>query len=250
MRSTRLAALELRRFGRGRLPRAAMAAMLLPLLYGALYLWSFWDPYKKLGKVPVAVVNAAQGAQADGEKGERVAAGDSGVEGLHGSDTFDWHETDAADARRGVEDGRYYRSLTLPRDADNYIVGQISRTVLSEVRAAVSSKASRGFLNRIFKGRQRPSDSAGRLHQGSGTLAKGSKRVADGIRKLSGKVDRAAGTARPFLRDHKGENAATARDVSRVSKRLDATRVPPPTLLPLPVRTAIRAATWPAPAAS
>lgn len=46
MRSPRLAALELRRFGRGRLPRAALASLLLlPLLYGALYLWSFWDPY-------------------------------------------------------------------------------------------------------------------------------------------------------------------------------------------------------------
>ena len=35
-------------------------------------------------------------------------------------------------------------------DANNYIVGQISRTVFSEVRTAASTKASRGFLDRIF----------------------------------------------------------------------------------------------------
>ncbi len=62
MRSPRLAALELRRFGRGRLPRAALVALLLmPLLYGALYLWSFWDPYGRLDRVPVALVNDDRG---------------------------------------------------------------------------------------------------------------------------------------------------------------------------------------------
>ena len=35
-------------------------------------------------------------------------------------------------------------------DANNYIVGQISRTVFSEVRTAASTKASRSFLDRIF----------------------------------------------------------------------------------------------------
>ncbi|BFO20761.1 hypothetical protein SHKM778_71490 [Streptomyces sp. KM77-8] len=62
MRSPGLAALELRRFGRGKLPRAALVALLvLPLLYGALYLWSFWDPYGRLDRIPVALVNDDQG---------------------------------------------------------------------------------------------------------------------------------------------------------------------------------------------
>lgn len=66
MRSPKLAALELRRFGRGRLPRVALVALLLlPLLYGALYLWSFWDPYGRLDRIPVALVNGDDGA-ADG----------------------------------------------------------------------------------------------------------------------------------------------------------------------------------------
>lgn len=65
MRSPKLAALELRRFGRGKLPRAALAALLLlPLLYGALYLWSFWDPYGRLDRIPVALVNDDKGATA------------------------------------------------------------------------------------------------------------------------------------------------------------------------------------------
>jgi putative membrane protein len=227
MRSPRLAALELKRFGRGRLPRAAMAAMLLlPLLYGALYLWSFWDPYERLDRVPVALVNDDRGAEAGGE---RLTAGDSIAEGLRASDTFDWHETDAADARKGVEDGRYYLSLTVPadfservasssgddprtgalkvrtNDANNYIVGQISRTVFSEVRAAASSKASRGFYERIFvsfstlhdrtaeaaRGADRVESGAGRAKKGTGELkdglgeaGEGSGRLKDGTAQL------------------------------------------------------------------
>src|SRR5438309_9934224 len=105
MHAPRLAALELKRFGRGRLPRAALAALLLlPLLYGALYLWSFWDPYGRLDKVPVAVVNADQGATV---KGQRLTAGDDLVKGLHANKSrgFDWRQTDAAHAAKGVEDG-------------------------------------------------------------------------------------------------------------------------------------------------
>ena len=103
MRSPKLAALELRRFGRGKLPRAALVALLvLPLLYGALYLWSFWDPYGRLDRIPVALVNDDKGATADGKK---LAAGDDITKGLRESETFEWHEVSAAEAREGVEDG-------------------------------------------------------------------------------------------------------------------------------------------------
>ncbi|OEU88320.1 hypothetical protein DB35_18375 [Streptomyces abyssalis] len=210
MRSPRLAALELKRFGRGRLPRAAMAAMLLlPLLYGALYLWSFWNPYERLDKVPVALVNEDKGARADGK---RIAAGDSVAEGLHESGTFDWQETDAADAREGVEDGRYYLSLTVPsdfseriasssgddprtgalkvrtNDAGNYVVGQMSRTVFSEVRASASSKASRGFYDRIFV-------SFSTLHDRTAKAADGADRLGDGI----GRAKKGAGELKSGL---------------------------------------------------
>ncbi|MFE5756196.1 YhgE/Pip family protein [Streptomyces massasporeus] len=211
MRSPKLAALELRRFGRGKLPRAALVALLvLPLLYGALYLWSFWDPYGRLDKIPVALVNADKGATADGKK---ITAGDDITKGLHDSKTFDWQEVSAAEARRGVEDGSYYLSLTLPadfseriasssgntpetgalqvrtNDANNYIVGQISRTVFSEVRQAASTKTSRSFLDKIFvsfsdiHGKTvKAAKGADRLNGGIDKAEKGSKDLADGLK--------------------------------------------------------------------
>lgn len=220
MRSPKLAALELRRFGRGKLPRAAMASLLLlPLLYGALYLWSFWDPYGRLDRIPVALVNDDKGVTADGGK---IAAGDDITKGLHKSDTFEWHEVSAAEARKGVENGTYYLSLTMPsdfseriasssgdspetgalqvrtNDANNYIVGQVSRTVFGEVRTAASTKTSRSFLDRIFisfsdiHGQTvKVAKGADQLKGGIGKAKKGSKDLADGLKdakKGSGKL--------------------------------------------------------------
>ncbi|MFB7559102.1 YhgE/Pip family protein [Streptomyces brevispora] len=211
MRSPRLATLELRRFGRGRLPRAALAALLLlPLLYGALYLWSFWDPYGRLDRIPVALVNDDKGATAEGK---RIAAGDEITGKLLDSKVFEWHEVSAAEADKGVEDGTYYLSLTMPsdlskriassagdspetgalqvrtNDANNYIVGQISRTVFSEVRTAASANASRGFLDRIFINFSDLHDATAKAAKGADDLKggiskakKGSKDLADGLK--------------------------------------------------------------------
>ncbi|WP_369035389.1 YhgE/Pip family protein [Streptomyces adonidis] len=211
MHSPRLAALELRRFGRGRLPRAALASLLLlPLLYGALYLWSFWDPYGRLDRIPVALVNDDKGASVAGKK---LAAGADIVKGLRDSDTFEWHEVSAAEAREGVEDGTYYLSLTMPadfsariasssgdspetgalqvrtNDANNYIVGQISRTVFGEVRTVASTKASRSFLDKIFVSFSDIHGETVKAAEGADTLTggidkaeQGSKDLADGLK--------------------------------------------------------------------
>ncbi|MGW1022441.1 YhgE/Pip family protein [Streptomyces sp. NPDC002577] len=221
MRSPKLAALELRRFRRGRLPRAALASLLLlPLLYGALYLWSFWDPYGRLDRIPVALVNEDEGAAVSGKK---VAAGDEISGKLLDSEVFQWHEVSAAEAREGVEDGTYYLSLTMPsdfsrriassadtstgtgtgtasgpetgvlqvrtNDANNYIVGQISRTVFSEVRSAASTSASRSFLDGIFisfsdihDATEKAAEGADDLESGIGKAKKGAKDLADGLK--------------------------------------------------------------------
>ncbi|MCK7625350.1 YhgE/Pip domain-containing protein [Streptomyces sp. RS10V-4] len=225
MRSPRLAALELRRFGRGKLPRLGLVAlMLIPLLYGALYLCSFWDPYSRLDKIPVALVNEDQGATADGKK---LTAGADLAKNVKDSKTFDWEEVSAADAAKGLEKGDYYLSLTVPKDfsrkiassggadpqtgalqvrtndANNYIVGSISKTVFSEIRAKTSSKSTRAFLDKIFVSfsdlhdqTAKAADGAGKVDDGLGTAREKTGELADGLGKLNdgaGKLDKGAG---------------------------------------------------------
>ncbi|MFD9205140.1 YhgE/Pip family protein [Streptomyces sioyaensis] len=225
MRSPRLAALELRRFSRGKLPRLGLVALtLIPLLYGALYLCSFWDPYSRLDKIPVALVNDDRGATADGKK---ITAGDDLADKVKDSKTFHWEEVSAADAAKGVENGTYYLSLTVPQDfskriasssgddpqtgalkvrtndANNYVVGSISKSVFSEIRAKTSASSSRAMLDKIFVSfsdlhdqTAKAADGAGKVDKGVGSAKKGSGDLADGLGKLNegaGKVSQGAG---------------------------------------------------------
>ncbi|WP_449350722.1 YhgE/Pip family protein [Streptomyces shaanxiensis] len=186
-------------------------------------------------------MNDDKGATADGH---RLTAGEDITKGLRESDTFDWHEVSAAEARKGVEDGTYYLSLTMPgdfsrriassagdspetgalqvrtNDANNYIVGQISRTVFAEVRQAASTKASRSFLDRIFisfsdihGATVKAANGADDLEGGIGKAEKGSQDLAAGLKDAqagSGKLS--DGLAR--LDSGSGELAAGARQVA------------------------------------
>ena len=101
--SLKLGTYELRRF-KGTLPRIAIAFLaIVPLMYGLLYLWSNWDPYGKMDRVPAAVVNLDQPAQA---LGKTVTAGDQLVSELQSDPVLDWHFTDAEDAAAGLADVR------------------------------------------------------------------------------------------------------------------------------------------------
>ncbi|MFE9257873.1 YhgE/Pip family protein [Streptomyces sp. NPDC006879] len=256
MRSPKLAALELRRFGRGKLPRAALVALLLlPLLYGALYLWSFWDPYSRLDRLPVALVNEDKGAVVGGKQ---IAAGDEIAEKLLDSRTFAWHEVSSAEARKGVEDGTFYLSLTMPtdfsgriasssgdspetsalqvrtNDSNNYVVGSISRTVFSEVRASASASTSRGFLDKIFisfsdihgktveaaEGADALKDGIDRAKKGSEDLANGLTDAKDGSGRLVGglqRLDSAAGELETGARKVAGATQTLADQVNGVA---------------------------------
>lgn len=58
---------EIRSFKRNRLTRAALVILvLMPLLYSALYLWAFWNPFGNLNALPVALVNSDKGTSVDG----------------------------------------------------------------------------------------------------------------------------------------------------------------------------------------
>ncbi|MFI1966669.1 YhgE/Pip family protein [Streptomyces pathocidini] len=259
MRSPKLAALELKRFGRGRMPRAALVALLLlPLLYGALYLCSFWDPYGRLDKIPAALVNTDRGATAKGGDGkaEKVTAGEDLASGLLDSKTFDWHEVSPAEARKGIEDGTYYLSLTVPsdfsrriasssggspetgalrvrtNDANNYIVGQISRSVFAEVRSAASTRTSRTFLDKIFvsfsdihgkteeaaKGADDLNGGIGKAKRGVSELANGLGDARDGSRALKeGVEDLHAGA-----RDLQDGSRQVADGVQTLADRVDS----------------------------
>ncbi|GAA0523139.1 YhgE/Pip domain-containing protein [Saccharopolyspora thermophila] len=204
MTTFRIAATELRRLTSGRLPKLALLAVtLVPLLYGAMYLYANWDPYGRLGSVPAAVVVADTGAQR--EDGSRLDAGQDVYQELIDSGTFAWHRTDERQAREGVASGEYTFALVIPgdfsaallspadfeprqatlrlitNDANNYLVGTIADKVASEVRKSVAASVGSDAANRFLLGFSTVHDKTVQAADGAGQLADGAGQLHDGL---------------------------------------------------------------------
>lgn len=204
---------EITRFGRSRMTRAAIVVlMLLPLVYGALYLWAFKDPFGNVDKLPVALVNSDRGAQVSGH---HINAGDEIAKGIMADASLDWHVVDDAEARRGVEHGTYYFMLELPpdfseaiaspltgqpkkadliaiyNDANNYVSTTIGRSAINQVLNAVSSRISGQAVNQILSVIISSGDGIKRAATGAHRLADGASQVDDGVQRLVNGVDTA-----------------------------------------------------------
>lgn len=205
---------DLKRYSRGALPRIAVVAIvLLPLLYGAIYLWAFWNPFGEINKMPVALVNEDRGATATGQSRN---IGDQVARALHDSGQLQLHEVSAAEAADGVRHGTYYFMITIPADfseavaspmgndprqaqirftynnANNYlasVLGQAAaRDVLSLVNAAVGQKTIGGVLTGLTDagaGLSRAAHGAEQLSAGMTSAEDGAQRLATGSRALS-----------------------------------------------------------------
>ena len=213
---------ELRRFRRGALPRVAVASMLLiPLLYGALYLWAFWNPTGNLDRLPVALVNADQSVQANGKT---LSAGSDVTARLLKSADLKWVVADAHDAAAGVSAGKYYFAMTIPKDfskrivsagganptaaqlnvtyndANSFLATTLGREVISQVGTAVSDTVSEQAVDSILAGLgsaqngfTKSSNGAATLQSASSRLTAGAKKGADGAAALAYGVSTAAG---------------------------------------------------------
>lgn len=201
----RLAQLQVRALRRTRLTRAALAVLaLVPLLYGAVYLWAFWDPYGNLNRIPAALVVEDRGS------GDLHAGADL-AETLVDREVFAWHRTDARHADEGLRDGRYEIVLRIPADfsaalaaapdpslvarpgqllvttddANNYLAGLLSRGAFTEVRAAAASSAASGYFDRMLIG-------FADLKAQTAQAANGANQLAEGTAEAAGGADRAA----------------------------------------------------------
>jgi putative membrane protein len=216
---------DLKRYSRGLMPRIALVTIILmPLLYGAMYLWAFWNPFAEVNKVPVALVNEDRGAQVQDQP---LRAGDQVAQALIESGQLDLTEMSAEEAAAGVASGDYYFSITLPQDfsdhiasaagddpqqaqirftfndANNYlasIIGQnASREVLNEVNAKIAEQSVDTVLTGLTDagtGLGQAADGAQQLATGLGTANDGAHRLADGANTLSSGLDSAqAGSA-------------------------------------------------------
>ncbi|MDJ1475511.1 YhgE/Pip domain-containing protein [Bacillus sp. LS15-K4] len=192
-----------------------IAVLFVPILYAGMFLWAFWDPYKQLDDLPVAVVNLDKGAVFDGKP---IEVGKGLVDNLKDNTSFKWEFVSEKEAKKGMEGRKYYMLVRIPDDFSsnattllkddpkplnleyipneslNFLSSQIGGTAIEKIKGEVSSTLTKTYAEKMFdsiqdvsKGLADGAEGANKLHDGSSELHDGSSKVTEGLHTLQGK---------------------------------------------------------------
>ena len=172
---------------------------LIPALYNIIFLSSMWDPYGKISKLPVAIVNKDQAATYNDEK---LTIGEDMVSNLKDSNSLDFHFVDEGEGERGLRDGDYYMVVTLPSNLSekassiltnhpeqmtidyqtssghSFIASKMSDSAMTQIKQTVSTNVTQSYTKALF-------EKMGDLKLGLSQAANASLQLADGSNQLS-----------------------------------------------------------------
>lgn len=217
-----------------------LGLLLVPLTVAGLFLWGLWNPTERLGSVTAAVVNLDEPVEVDGqlvplgrvlaaeliggsERSERST--DAGAE----RQNFTWVLTDAADAKAGLDDGRFATVITIPKnfsaaatslsdgpsgartatievaesDRGRLLDTALSGIVTQTATRVLNQQLGEQFVGSVFVGMtglrdgiSEAADGATKLADGGDELAEGMSGLADGTGKLDTGMQQLASGAR------------------------------------------------------
>ena len=194
--------------------RFAMAGvLLLPLIFGGLMVWAYWNPQGNAGDLPAAIVNEDQSVKADGHT---IDAGQNLTDAVLAEQQLDWTVTDNADAEDGLNSGRYYLILKIPsgfsaevatidsktptqanlevitNDATNYLVGALANDSVKAIEGQATQTLQFEFLDHVYSAIGTLEEDEGKVLNGADKLAKQAQKAADGAEKLADDAEQVA----------------------------------------------------------
>ncbi|HBH58027.1 MAG TPA: ABC transporter [Arthrobacter bacterium] len=213
----RLARSELKRMTGGLLPKLTILALVMvPLLYGAVYLYANWNPYGNLNQIDAALV--VEDAGATSSDGIELQAGRKVADSLVDGNVFNWKPVPTAEeADAGVSSGKYAFALKIPadfstnlvspgsfdsasqamlnvttNDANNYLLSTIVDKLTTAVHTTVAKEVGEETATQLLTGfgtihaqMLKAADGAGQLADGVATLRDGTVTLHAGTGELS-----------------------------------------------------------------
>ncbi|MGE8000137.1 YhgE/Pip family protein [Lysinibacillus sp. NPDC093190] len=190
-----------------------IAVLFIPVMYAGMFLWAFWDPYKGLPNLPVAVVNEDKGAEMEGVK---LDLGKELVDKLVDSNEFKFIDVSKEEAEKGLHGRDYYMILEIPTNFSehattllddkpsklvmnyipneglNFLGAQIGETAMDRVRAEVNAQVSATYAEKLFDSITTLGDGFTEAADGSNKLDEGAKTLANGAKDLKGYLEQLA----------------------------------------------------------
>ena len=172
-----------------------IGVIIIPLLYSYFYLGAFWDPYSRLEKLPVAVVNNDNGAKINDEDrnlGEEVC------KKLKDDGSLKFDFTDEATAKKGTSEDEYYAMIVIPEGFSkdiassattdkktatitfssnqkrNYLASQILNSAVTKIEESVRSSVNKEITQQLADQLKQIPDQLAEVQDGAKQLNDGS----------------------------------------------------------------------------
>ncbi|MCR2784834.1 MULTISPECIES: YhgE/Pip domain-containing protein [unclassified Microbacterium] len=248
-------AAEVRRLISTKMSALALSALVIvPILYGGLYLWANQDPYAKLSDIPVALVVEDSGAPADGDTPARNV-GDEVADELLKRGDFNWHRVSSEQAQSGLQNNEYDFAITLPAgfstaltsiagddprqaeiiletyDANSYLASTIGSQAVEKIRTAVAQEVGQEAASTLLDSISTIRGKIVEAGQGAAELATGAAELAGGAVQLfdgagtavngAAELEAGAGTLADGAARVAGGNAEIAAAADRVRGVVD-----------------------------
>lgn len=208
--ASRLLQYEFRRF-KGRSRIALVFVLLIPILYGGIYLHANWDLYSHIDSIKVAVINHDEPTEFQGRE---ISGGDLFEEALRDNPTFDWQflGQDDAKAQRGLSDGDYFMVIEVPQnfsrnlvsagsfqperatltlhrdDANGFIIGTLTGKAEDALSKTLDATISEAYFKALFVNIEDIREQLTQASDGSQQLDSGLAQAADGVKQLNDAV--------------------------------------------------------------
>lgn len=204
---------EIKDLFKSRLLRLAILVVtIVPLLYGILYLWAFWNPYGKLNNLPVAIVNEDNGASSDGKN---VNFGQELVNNLKTKDILKWDYVSQEESDKGLKSGKYFAEIKIPndfstkilsastanpeqaslvfiaRESNSMIGAQLTNRVVSQISDNMSHEIAKNYLDNIFLQTRLSAEDIQKAADGTAQLSEGLSAASSGTTELTNGTDSA-----------------------------------------------------------
>lgn len=210
------------RRGRGWRTVAIAAVIVVPLAFAGLVVGALSNSTNAIGRIPAALVNSdtlIYQTAADGTK-KPIFAGRQLVSELVGSSTgLDWTITNAADAKKLLENGSVDAILTVPKnfstsilslqsaeptkanisirtdDAHSYLTGAVAQSVGDAMVSAFGVAITQQYISGLYAGVGTLGSSLGAAADGASGLATGASTLGGGLGTLANGAASASGGA-------------------------------------------------------
>jgi putative membrane protein len=179
-----------------------IGVIIIPLLYSYFYLGAFWDPYSRLEKLPIAIVNEDTGAMIQGQKrnlGEELCTQ------LKNDNSLKFEFTDAETAKNGMQGTKYYAMLSIPKNFSlniassgdvnkeqavisyapnekrNFLATQILNNGIAKIEKELIASVDTEIVGQLSDKLQSMPDQLSDLSNGLGKMSDGSEALCSGL---------------------------------------------------------------------